>query len=114
LADVHFQRQDHCSGQDNLNIHSKASLYEAFPAPKPDGWSSALNGTTPQAQLAIWREPNSASYHPSASIAGFRQTNLVEETRLGARRNANHTKANWHFTTPNARIKLKHLYLQSD
>jgi hypothetical protein len=25
-------------------------------------------------------------------------------------RNANHTKANWHFTTPDARIKLKHLY----
>ena len=25
-------------------------------------------------------------------------------------RNANHTKANWHFTTPNARVKLKHLY----
>ena len=25
-------------------------------------------------------------------------------------RNANHTKANWQFSTPNARIKLKHLY----
>jgi len=25
-------------------------------------------------------------------------------------RNANHAKANWHFTTPNARINLKHLY----
>ncbi len=25
-------------------------------------------------------------------------------------RNANHATANWHFTTPNARIKLKHLY----
>jgi hypothetical protein len=25
-------------------------------------------------------------------------------------RNANHTKANWHFTTPNARVKLMHLY----
>src|SRR5258706_499741 len=25
-------------------------------------------------------------------------------------RNASHTKANWHFTTPNARIKLRHLY----
>ena len=25
-------------------------------------------------------------------------------------RNANHTKANWHFSTSNARIKLKHLY----
>ena len=24
--------------------------------------------------------------------------------------NANHATANWHFTTPNARIKLKHLY----
>jgi hypothetical protein len=24
--------------------------------------------------------------------------------------NANHTKANWQFTTKNARIKLKHLY----
>jgi hypothetical protein len=25
-------------------------------------------------------------------------------------RNAQHTKANWHFTTPDARVKLKHLY----
>jgi hypothetical protein len=25
-------------------------------------------------------------------------------------RNANHTKADWHFSTSNARIKLKHLY----
>jgi MFS family permease len=25
-------------------------------------------------------------------------------------RNANHAKANWQFTTPTARIKLKHLY----
>jgi transposase len=24
--------------------------------------------------------------------------------------NANHTKADWHFTTKDARIKLKHLY----
>jgi hypothetical protein len=27
-------------------------------------------------------------------------------------RNTNHTKANWRFTTADARIKLKHLYLQ--
>jgi hypothetical protein len=26
--------------------------------------------------------------------------------------NAHHAKANWQFTTPNERIKLKHLYLQ--
>ena len=36
---------------------------------------------------------------------------LVEEIAAWERdRNTNHTKANWHFTTPNARIKLKHLY----
>ena len=36
---------------------------------------------------------------------------LVEEIAAWEHdRNANHTKANWHFTTLNARIKLKHLY----
>src|SRR5882762_1841405 len=36
---------------------------------------------------------------------------LVEEVAAWEHdRNANHTKANWHFTTPDARIKLKHLY----
>jgi predicted kinase len=36
---------------------------------------------------------------------------LVEEIAAWEHdRNANRTKANWHFTTPNARIKLKHLY----
>jgi len=43
--------------------------------------------------------------------AGFpdKQT-LVEEIAAWEHdRNANHTKANWHFTTPDARIKLRHL-----
>jgi hypothetical protein len=36
---------------------------------------------------------------------------LVEEIAAWEHdRNANGTKANWHFTTPNARIKLKYLY----
>jgi hypothetical protein len=37
------------------------------------GWSSASNGTTPQSTAvgSIWRSPNSASYRPSASTAGF-------------------------------------------
>ena len=33
---------------------------------------------------------------------------LLQELKYG--RNANHTKADWQFTTKNARIKLKHLY----
>ncbi len=36
---------------------------------------------------------------------------LVEEIAAWEHdRNANRAKANWHFTPPNARIKLKHLY----
>ena len=39
-----------------------------------------------------------------------KQTLIDEIAAWEDDRNANHTKANWHFTTPNARIKLKHLY----
>ena len=34
----------------------------------------------------------------------------ASETSAFNDRNANHTKADWQFTTQNARIKLKHLY----
>ena len=39
-----------------------------------------------------------------------KQTLIDEIAAWEHDRNANHTKANWQFTTPNARIKLKHLY----
>ena len=58
LADIHFSAaQIIVLVQDNLNIHSKASLYEAFRPPKPGGWSSDLNGITRQSTAAgsIWR-----------------------------------------------------------
>jgi len=39
------------------------------------------------------------------------QKTLIEEIAAWEDdRNACHTKANWHFTTPDARIKLNHLY----
>ena len=56
--------------------------------PKPGGWSSASNGTTPQSTAvgSIWRSPNSASYRPSASTAGFPINNPRRgNRRLGAR-----------------------------
>jgi putative intracellular protease/amidase len=65
--------------QDNLNIHSKASLYGA---------------RRPIVQCLDRRIPD-------------KQTHVEE---VAADRNTNHAKANWHFTTPNARIELKHLY----
>ena len=50
----------------------------------------------------------------SAAAAASRIPNkqiLIEEIAAWEHdRNANHTKADWQFTTKNARIKLKHLY----
>jgi hypothetical protein len=51
LAEVHFPRaKTIVLVQDNLNIHSKASLYEAFPAAGSETAGRAL----------IWPNPNSA------------------------------------------------------
>ncbi len=76
LADLHFANaRAIVLVQDNLNIHSKASLYEAFPAlearrlverfewhytPKHGSWLDLAES-----------ELNSVSYRPSASTAGF-------------------------------------------
>ncbi|MBC8166359.1 MAG: IS630 family transposase [Bryobacteraceae bacterium] len=115
LADIHFaDARTIVLVQDNLNIHSKASLYEAFPAaearrlverfewhytPKHGSWLDLAESELGvlSSQCLDRRIPN-------------KQT-LVDEIAAWVHdRNANHTKANWHFTTPNARIKLKHLY----
>src|SRR6266436_5378589 len=115
LADVHFATaRTIVLVQDNLNIHSKASLYEAFPAaearrlverfewhytPKHGSWLDLA-----ESELGVLSSQCLDRRIPD------KQT-LVEEIAAWQHdRNANHTKANWHFTTPNARIKLKHLY----
>ena len=73
LADRHFPHvKTIVLVQDNLNIHSKASLYEAFPASEA-GWSSASNGTTrPSTAVGLTSpNPNSGFYPPNASIGAF-------------------------------------------
>ena len=115
LADLHFAgARTIVLVQDNLNIHSKASLYQAFPAaearrlverfewhytPKHGSWldlaKSELGVLT--SQCLDRRIPD-------------KQTLVDEIAAWEHDRNANHAKANWRFTTPNARIKLKHLY----
>ncbi|WP_334396503.1 IS630 family transposase [Bradyrhizobium sp. AZCC 2289] len=115
LADVHFSSaKTIVLVQDNLNIHSKASLYEAFPAaearrlverfewhytPKHGSWLDLA-----ESELGVLSSQCLDRRIPD------KQT-LVEEIAAWQHdRNANHTKANWHFSTSNARIKLKHLY----
>jgi len=100
--------------QDNLNIHSKASLYEAFPAaearrlverfewhytPKHGSWLDLAESELGvlSCQCLDRRIPD-------------KQTLIDEIEAWENDRNANHAKANWHFTTPDARVKLKHLY----
>jgi hypothetical protein len=62
--------------QDNLNIHCKASLYEAFSAAEARRLVDRFEWhyTPSTAAGSIWRSPNSASYRPSASTAAS-QTN---------------------------------------
>ena len=115
LADIHFSNaRTIVLVQDNLNIHSKASLYEAFPAaearrlverfewnytPKHGSWprSGRVRTRRSNVQCLDRRIPDKAT--------------LIEEIAAWEHdRNANHTKADWQFTTKNARIKLKHLY----
>jgi len=115
LADVHFANaRTIVLVQDNLNIHSKASLYEAFPAaearrlverfewhytPKHGSWLDLA-----ESELGVLSSQCLDRRIPD------KQT-LIEELAAWVHdRNASKTKANWHFTTPNARIKLKHLY----
>ena len=115
LADLHFpEAETIVLVQDNLNIHSKASLYEAFPAaearrlverfewhytPKHGSWLDLA-----ESELGVLTSQCLGRRIPD------KQT-LAEEVAAWERdRNSHHAKANWHFTTPDARVKLKHLY----
>jgi hypothetical protein len=102
--------------QDNLNTHSKASLYEAFPpaeakrlaerfewyyTPKHGSWLNMA-----ESELGVL-----ASQCLDRRIPD-KETLIQEVAAWQTSRNENQTKANWRFTTADARIKLKHLYPQ--
>jgi hypothetical protein len=115
ISDTHFPKANKIVlVQDNLNIHKPASLYEAFPAvearrlverfewhytPKHGSWLdmaeselSVLSG-----QCLDRRIPNKST--------------LVEDVAAWENcRNKKHVKADWQFTTADARVKLKRLY----
>jgi hypothetical protein len=113
MADINFaDAKTIVLVQDNLNIDCKASLYEAFPAvearplverfewhytPKHGSWLDLA-----ESELGVLTSRCLDRRIPD------KQT-LIEE--IGAwERDRNATKARWHFTSPDARIKLRHLY----
>ena len=115
LADIHFPKADKIVlVQDNLNTHAPASLYEAFePAearriierfewhytPKHGSWLNLA-----ESELAVLSSQCLARRIADAA------TLTSEVAAWRARRNTHHAKANWHFTSADARVKLKSLY----
>jgi hypothetical protein len=115
LADIHFPlAKTIVLIQDNLNVHSKASLYEAFPAavarrlverfewhytPKHGSWLDLA-----ESELGILAAQCLDRRIPD------KQTLIDEIAAWEHDRNAQHTRSDWRFTTKDARIKLKHLY----
>jgi len=115
LSDTHFPgAKKIVLMEDNLNTHKPASLYEAFPAaearrlverfewhytPKHGSWLNMA-----ESELSVLSGQCLDRRIPD------KQTLIEEITAWEHARNKKHVKADWQFTTPDARVKLKRLY----
>ncbi len=115
LADVDFPTaKTIVLVQDNLNIHAKGSLYQAFPATEARRLAERFEWHyTPK--HGSWLNLAESEFGVLSSQCLDRRIpdkqTLIDETAAWEHdRNANHTKADWQFSTKDARIKLKHLY----
>src|SRR6202795_604774 len=115
LSDTHFPKaRKIVLVQDNLNTHKPASLYEAFPpaearrlverfewhyTPKHGSWLDMA-----ESELGV------LSFQCLDRRIPNQQTLKEEVEAWEADRNKKHAKADWRFTTENARAKLKRLY----
>jgi len=100
--------------QDNLSTHKPASLYEAFPAeearrlverfewhytPKHGSWLDLA-----ESELSVLSRQCLDRRIPD-------KEKLIKEVAAWQNnRNTKHAKADWQFTTADARVKLKRLY----
>jgi hypothetical protein len=115
LVDVHYPQADRIVlVMDNLNTHTPASLYEAFPAPEAKRlWDRLEIHCTPkhgswlnmaELELSVLGRQCLGDRIPSRDQLA-RQVAAWERAR-----NARGGKVDWRFTTQDARIKLKRLY----
>jgi uncharacterized small protein (DUF1192 family) len=115
LSDTHFRGSAKIVlVQDNLNTHKPASLYEAFPpaearrlverfewhyTPKHGSWLDMA-----ESELGVLSSQCLDRRIPDQQV-------LKEEVEAWeADRNRKHAKADWQFTTADARVRLKRLY----
>ncbi len=100
--------------QDNLSTHKPASLYEAFPAEEARRLVERFEWNyTPK--HGSWLDMAESERGVGSSQCLDRRipdklTLTAEVAAWEGDRNKNHTKADWQFTTADARIKLKRLY----
>ena len=115
LSDVHFPSAIKIVlVQDNLSTHTTASLYQAFPAaearrlverfewhytPKHGSWLDMA-----ESELGVLSSRCLARRIPN------KKTLKKEVAAWQKHRDKHHAKANWQFTTADARVKLKSLY----
>ncbi len=115
LSDVHFPKAETIVlVQDNLNTHTPASLYRAFPpaearrianrfewhyTPKHGSWLNMA-----EAELSVLARQCLARRIPDIATLDAQLAAWLQ------RRNKHHINADWRFTTKDARIKLKNLY----
>jgi hypothetical protein len=115
LSDVHFPNAKQIVlVQDNLSTHTAASLYAAFPAdearrlvkrfewhytPKHGSWLDMA-----ESELGVLSSQCLSRRIPDKQI-------LEREVAAWRdHRNTHHAKADWQFTTDDARVRLKRLY----
>jgi uncharacterized small protein (DUF1192 family) len=115
LSDEHFpDSKKIVLVQDNLNTHKPASLYEAFPAPEARRLVERFAWHyTPKHGSWLDMAESELSVLSGQCLdrrIADKQTLVKEIAAWEATRNKNHTKADWQFTTSDARVKLKRLY----
>lgn len=115
LSDTHFPTaQKIVLVQDNLNTHKPASLYEAFPAAEARRLVERFEWHyTPK--HGSWLDLAESEFSVLSTQCldkriADKQTLVDENAAWQARRNKAHVKANWRFTTKEARVKLHRLY----
>jgi DDE superfamily endonuclease len=115
LSDTHFPGSAKIVlVQDNLNTHKPASLYEAFPpaearrlverfewhyTPKHGSWLDMA-----ESELGVLSSQCLDRRIPDQQVL------KVEVEAWEADRNSKHARADWQFTTADARVKLRRLY----
>ncbi len=115
LVDVHYPGAKKIRlVEDNLNIHSVASLYEAFPPAEARRLAEKLElHFTPKHGSWLNIAEIKLSAYKRQCIAG--RIDSIERMREMTRawnedRNTRQTKVDWQFTVDKARIKLNRLY----